>query len=48
MVVAVPDGDPASELQEFRHDRQLVGVAEATEKPVMTPGQQTLTCILKP
>jgi hypothetical protein len=48
VVVAVPDDDARGELNEFGHHRELVGVGRATEKRVITPGQQTLACTRKP
>jgi len=50
MVVALSDEEEArSGLGEFGEDRELVGaLSRATEKRVMTPGQQTLMCTLKP
>lgn len=40
--------EAAGRLDEFGNDRKLVCVSRATEKRVMTPGQQTYTCPLKP
>ena len=48
VVVAVPDEQTGGALGEFGDDRELVGVARATEKRATTPGQQTLACTLKP
>jgi hypothetical protein len=48
VVVAVPDEKAGGSLDDLRHHRELVGVGGATEKQVISPGQQSLTCILKP
>jgi hypothetical protein len=49
VVVAIPDNQPRGKLGEFGEHGKLVGaLSGATEKRVITPGQQTLMCTLKP
>ena len=48
MVVAVSDDQAGSSLDNLREHAKLVGVGRGTQKRVITPGQQTLTCTLKP
>src|SRR5215213_9066366 len=50
VVVAIPDNQPRGKLGEFgEHGKLFFNDTAATEKRVITPGQQTLTtCTLKP
>src|SRR5215204_2195369 len=48
MVVAIPDSDPRVDSASSGTMESSWMLAGATEKRVMTPGQQTLACILKP
>src|SRR5215212_670745 len=49
MVVAVSNDQAGGSLHDLRQHRKLVSLqAGATEMRVMTPGQQSLKCTLKP